>query len=151
MDSDYSDKNPVLGALYTEHIETVAARHDHALEQAGASHVVIYSGNPKIAFLDDYHLPFKPNPHFVAWPAGSGVAAGWLARLGDHLDEERFRSAARKTLIGLQPAVERSASAFASLLLAADRELRPSLEIAIAGSPDAPETVALVGLLHAIR
>jgi Xaa-Pro dipeptidase len=67
MNSDYSDKNPALGALYAEHIEIVAARHDHALEQAGASHAVIYSGNPKIAFLDDYQMPFKPNPHFVSW------------------------------------------------------------------------------------
>ena len=67
MNSDYTDKNPALGALYAEHIEIVAARHDHALEQAGASHAVIYSGNPKIAFLDDYQMPFKPNPHFVSW------------------------------------------------------------------------------------
>jgi len=67
MNSDYTDLNPTLGALYAEHIEIVAARHDHALEQAGASHAVIYSGNPKIAFLDDYQMPFKPNPHFVNW------------------------------------------------------------------------------------
>lgn len=67
MDTDYSDMNRTLGALYPKHIETVAARHDHALEAAGASHVVIFSGNPKIAFLDDYQMPFKPNPHFVSW------------------------------------------------------------------------------------
>lgn len=67
MNEDYSDQNPALGALYAEHIETVAARHDHALAQAGASHAVIYSGNPRIAFLDDYQMPFKPNPHFVSW------------------------------------------------------------------------------------
>ena len=67
MNDDYSDSNPALGALYAEHIETVAARHDHALEKAGASHAVIYSGNPRIAFLDDYQMPFKPNPHFVNW------------------------------------------------------------------------------------
>jgi Xaa-Pro dipeptidase len=67
MDTDYSNKNPALGALYAEHIEIVAARHDHALEQAGASHAVIFSGNPRIAFLDDYQMPFKPNPHFVSW------------------------------------------------------------------------------------
>ena len=67
MKDDYTDRNPALGALYAEHIETVTARHDHALEQAGASHAVIYSGNPRIAFLDDYQMPFKPNPHFVSW------------------------------------------------------------------------------------
>lgn len=67
MDSDYSDKNPELGALYAAHIETLAKRHDHALDQAGASHAVIYAGNPRIAFLDDYQMPFKANPHFVSW------------------------------------------------------------------------------------
>ncbi|MCH9694439.1 MAG: Xaa-Pro dipeptidase [Gammaproteobacteria bacterium] len=67
MTIDYSDNNPALGALYPEHVQTLAARHDHALEQAGASHAVIFSGNPKIAFLDDYQMPFKPNPHFVSW------------------------------------------------------------------------------------
>jgi len=67
MNSDYTDSNLALGALYAEHIEIIAARHDRALEQAGASHAVIYSGNPKNAFLDDYQMPFKPNPHFVNW------------------------------------------------------------------------------------
>jgi len=67
MNSDYTDSNPGLGSLYAEHLEIIAARHDHALEQAGASHAVIYSGNPKNAFLDDYQMPFKPNPHFVNW------------------------------------------------------------------------------------
>ncbi len=67
MNSDYTDKNPSLGALYPDHLETIAARHDHALEQAGASHAIIYSGNPKVAFLDDSYYPFKANPHFVSW------------------------------------------------------------------------------------
>ena len=67
MNANYSDNNTALSALYGAHLETVKARHDHALEQAGASHAVIYSGNPKIAFLDDYHFPFKANPHFVSW------------------------------------------------------------------------------------
>ena len=67
MKPDYSDQNPTLAALYAAHLDSLAARHDHALEQSGASHAVIYSGNPKIAFLDDYQMPFKPNPHFVSW------------------------------------------------------------------------------------
>jgi len=67
MNNDFSDKNPDLGALYSAHLEILTARHDHALEQSGASHAVIYSGNPKVAFLDDYHYPFKANPHFVSW------------------------------------------------------------------------------------
>ena len=67
MNTDYSDKNRALGALYGSHLDTIKMRHDHALEQAGASHAVIYSGNPKLAFLDDYHHPFKANPHFLGW------------------------------------------------------------------------------------
>jgi Xaa-Pro dipeptidase len=67
MKSDYTDKNPSLGSLYADHLETITARHDHALEQAGASHVLIYSGNPKVAFLDDNYYPFRANPHFVSW------------------------------------------------------------------------------------
>jgi Xaa-Pro dipeptidase len=67
MSNDYSDKNPSLGTLYMTHLQAVMARHDHALEQAGASHAIIYSGNPKVAFLDDNYYPFKANPHFLSW------------------------------------------------------------------------------------
>ncbi|HKJ20441.1 MAG TPA: Xaa-Pro dipeptidase [Woeseiaceae bacterium] len=67
MNTNYTDKNPALAALYGNHLQTIASRHDRALEQAGANHVVIYSGNPKLAFLDDYHHPFKANPHFISW------------------------------------------------------------------------------------
>lgn len=67
MSSDYSDKNPSLGALYGSHLQALTTRHDHALEKAGASHAIIYSGNPKVAFLDDNSYPFKANPHFVSW------------------------------------------------------------------------------------
>jgi Xaa-Pro dipeptidase len=67
MNLSYTDKNPALGALYSNHLQTIAGRHDYALEKAGGSHAVIYSGNPKLAFLDDYHHPFKANPHFIGW------------------------------------------------------------------------------------
>ena len=67
MSSDYSDKNPSLGALYGSHLQALTTRHDHALEKAGASHAIIYSGNPKVAFLDDNGYPFKANPHFLSW------------------------------------------------------------------------------------
>ena len=42
-------------------------RHDHALDQGGAAHAVIFSGAQRYAFLDDNHYPFRPNPHFVSW------------------------------------------------------------------------------------
>lgn len=78
MNHDYSDNNQELSALYREHVSAVAARHDHALEQAGASHAVIFSGNPRIAFLDDYQMPFKPNPHFVSWVPLSKLPLSYL-------------------------------------------------------------------------
>lgn len=56
-----------LSALYPDHIGTLTARHDAALERAGAGHAVIFSGAPLPVFLDDYDYPFKANPHFVSW------------------------------------------------------------------------------------
>ncbi|MEJ2297715.1 MAG: Xaa-Pro dipeptidase [Woeseiaceae bacterium] len=67
MMRDFSDSNPELGALYGAHLDEIRQRHDRALEQAGGSHAVIYSGNPKRMFLDDNDYPFKANPHFVSW------------------------------------------------------------------------------------
>ena len=67
MNDDYSDKNPNLATLYPQHLEAVCERHDYALENAGASHAVIFSGSLKYVFLDDYSYAFKPNAHFVSW------------------------------------------------------------------------------------
>ncbi len=67
MNADYSDQNPDLGKLYGQHLDTVKARHDDALEKSGAAHAVIFSGAPRYAFLDDNTYPFRANPHFVSW------------------------------------------------------------------------------------
>ena len=67
MKLDYSDRNAELGRLFPDHVEIMRNRHDHALEQAGASHAVIFSGAPKYAFFDDNTYPFRANPHFVSW------------------------------------------------------------------------------------
>ncbi|MGB5165221.1 MAG: Xaa-Pro dipeptidase [Woeseiaceae bacterium] len=67
MNADYTDKNPLLGALYPQHLEIISARHERALAEAGASHAVIFSGRPKYAFLDDQDYPFRANPHFIGW------------------------------------------------------------------------------------
>ena len=67
MKADFSDNNPALGALYGAHLDEVKSRHDGALERAGASHAIIFSGKPKRMFLDDNDYPFKANPHFVNW------------------------------------------------------------------------------------
>jgi Xaa-Pro dipeptidase len=63
MSTDYNE----LGEHYPTHIKTIKGRHDHALDKAGAGHAVVFSGAPRLAFLDDYHIPFKANPHFVGW------------------------------------------------------------------------------------
>ena len=67
MSDDYSDQNADLGSLYPEHIQKLILRHEHALENSGAAHAVIFSGNPKTAFLDDQQYPFIANPHFLSW------------------------------------------------------------------------------------
>lgn len=59
--------NEALAAHFPEHIDELRKRHDMALEKAGASHAIIFSGAPQLIFLDDYHNPFKANPHFVSW------------------------------------------------------------------------------------
>ncbi len=63
MSIDYNE----LGEHYPAHIEAIKARHDRALEKAGAAHAVIFSGAPRLVFLDDYNYPFKANPHFLGW------------------------------------------------------------------------------------
>ena len=67
MSDDYSDRNSDLSRLYPAHVQELCARHDHALENSGAAHAVIFSGCPKIAFQDDFQYPFKPNAHFLSW------------------------------------------------------------------------------------
>lgn len=67
MSNDYTDRNPDLGRLYPAHVAEIRARHDHALENAGAAHAVVFSGCPKTVFLDDRQYPFNANPHFLAW------------------------------------------------------------------------------------
>lgn len=64
---NYSDKNPRLGQPYPAHVTTLCERHERALDNAGAAHAVIFSGCPKVAFLDDRHYPYVANPHFLSW------------------------------------------------------------------------------------
>ncbi len=67
MTIDYSDRNPGLAALFADHLATVTARYDHALERSDASHAVIFSGAPHRVFMDDNDYPFKAAAHFVCW------------------------------------------------------------------------------------
>lgn len=52
-------------ALYADHLRTVLARYEAALARAGFDQAVVHSGIPKVAFQDDYHYAFKPNPNFL--------------------------------------------------------------------------------------
>ena len=56
-----------LAALYPPHLDSIKSRFDHMLDKAGAVHAVVFSGAPKVVFLDDNYYPFKANPHFVHW------------------------------------------------------------------------------------
>lgn len=56
-----------LSAAYRDHVQSLMARHDHALQRAGATHAVLFAGAPKHRFLDDNDYPFRPNPHFTSW------------------------------------------------------------------------------------
>ncbi len=56
-----------MAKAYWDHVEALIARHDRALEKAGASHAVIFSGAPKLKFLDDNYYAFQANPHFLSW------------------------------------------------------------------------------------
>ena len=52
-----------IDAHYVEHIATLARRYAQALDGI-ADGVVIHSGSGRVAFLDDRHYPFIPNPHY---------------------------------------------------------------------------------------
>jgi Xaa-Pro dipeptidase len=52
---------------YAEHVATCQQRWAAALEAEAFDAAVVHAGAQLVAFLDDYHYPFKPNPHFLAW------------------------------------------------------------------------------------
>ena len=67
MNTYPDDQNTGLEELFPQHIQQLISRHEHALENSGAAHAVIFSGCPKTAFLDDQQYPFVANPHFLSW------------------------------------------------------------------------------------
>ncbi len=56
-----------LDSLYPDHLNTLAARTQSALQATGYDALVLHAGAPPIQFLDDQSYPFKVNPHFKAW------------------------------------------------------------------------------------
>lgn len=52
---------------YAAHIATVQARFDQALAATHYEAVLVYAGQPRVAFLDDNPAPYKVNPLFKYW------------------------------------------------------------------------------------
>lgn len=52
---------------YPAHVSHQQSTWEEALSAEGYDAAVIHSGSQIISFLDDYHYPFRPNPHFLAW------------------------------------------------------------------------------------
>ncbi|WP_404397463.1 Xaa-Pro dipeptidase [Idiomarina loihiensis] len=54
-------------SAYAEHIKTVCSRFDKALEDNNFESVLVYSGQPRVDFLDDNAPPYRVNPLFKYW------------------------------------------------------------------------------------
>ncbi len=56
-----------LGELFARHLAEVQQRTDTALAAGGFEGLVVHAGTPPLIFLDDHHLPFRPNAPFKVW------------------------------------------------------------------------------------
>ena len=74
MDISHPDLHP----LYADHLATLKARTDKALERAGRDHLVVAAGQPRYQFLDDRPYPFAPNPWFKSWLPVTKAPGSWL-------------------------------------------------------------------------
>lgn len=54
-------------SYYLKHLQVVAERFDEALTSQGFDSVLIYAGQPRVAFLDDNAYPYRVNPFFKYW------------------------------------------------------------------------------------
>jgi Xaa-Pro dipeptidase len=52
---------------YPEHVAECQRRWELALGAEGFDAALIHAGSEIISFMDDYHYPFRPNPHFLQW------------------------------------------------------------------------------------
>jgi uncharacterized protein YyaL (SSP411 family) len=78
-----------------------------------------------------------------ATPSANSVAADVWLRLALLNGEPEHDRRARRILEAVGPAVDRQPSAFGRLLAAADRALRPAVDVVVAGEPEDPAAVAL--------
>ena len=58
---------PQFATLYPSHLQRLTEIAEKAMYAQQCDSILIHSGSPKLHFLDDYHSPFKANPHFVWW------------------------------------------------------------------------------------
>jgi uncharacterized protein YyaL (SSP411 family) len=142
---DYTHLADGLLALYEATFDerwftTARALMDYVLERFA---------DPAGGFFDtsDRHERLVTRPKDVqdnAVPSGNAMAALVLLRLHAWTGDARYRTAAEQAMRTVVPFVGRYPTGFAQWLVAMDLALGPSVEIAIAGSPGAPETSALV-------
>ena len=78
-----------------------------------------------------------------ATPGANAVAADVWLRLALLTGEPDRRPAGTQILAAAGPLVERQPSAFGRMLCAADRALRPAVDVVVAGNPADPRSVAL--------
>lgn len=55
---------------YADHIARQQQAWEEAMAPEGFDSVIVHAGSAIASFLDDYHYPFRPNPHFLAWLPG---------------------------------------------------------------------------------
>lgn len=82
-----------LSRLYAEHLATLRARADIALERGGFAHLVVPSGTSHYQVFDDRDYPYAVNPHFKAWLPITQAPGSWLV----------YTPGERPQLIFLQP------------------------------------------------
>lgn len=82
-----------LASLYADHLATVRARADAALERGGFDHLVVPSGTVHYHLFDDRDYPYVVNPQFKAWLPLTNAPGSWIV----HTPGERPK------LIFLQP------------------------------------------------
>src|SRR4249919_727057 len=79
----YPDRSRAMtsnaATVYREHLATIKARSDLALQQGGFDHLIVPAGIAKYRFLDDMHYPFKANPHFLHWLPLTEHPYSWIA------------------------------------------------------------------------
>lgn len=67
-----------FSTLYQDHLATLQKRTREVLARNNLDALLIHSGEPITAFLDDHDYPFKVNPQFKAWLPVTVVPHCWL-------------------------------------------------------------------------